>query len=70
MKHIEVVKATEVEVETFILNDFIHHAETRNSEKNISKKALKRLAKKAGLTYTDDQIQFANKIIAAYLEQR
>lgn len=70
MKHIEVVKATEVEVETFILNDFVHPAETRNSEKNISKKVLKRFAKKAGLTYTDDQIQFAKKIMAVYLEQR
>jgi len=70
LKHIEVVKATEVEVETFILNDFIHHPETRKSEKNISKKALKCLAKKAGLTCTDDQIQFAKKIIAVYLEQR
>jgi len=70
LKHIEVVKAGEVEVEPFILNDFIHHAETRKSEKNISKKALKHLAKKTGLTYTDDQIQFAKKIIAVYLEQR
>jgi len=70
LKHIEVVKAGEVEVETFILNDFIHHAEIRKSEKSISKKALKRLAKKEGLTYTDDQIQFAKKIIAVYLEQR
>jgi len=70
LKHIEVVKATEVDVETFILNDFIHHAETRESGKNISKKALKHLAKKAGLAYTEDQIQFAKKIMAVYLEQR
>jgi len=73
LKHIEVVKAGEVEVAPFILSDFIHHAhyaETRNSEKNISKKALKRLAKKAGLAYTENQMQFARKIIAVYLEQR
>ena len=70
MKNIEVVKACEVEVKPFVLSDFTHPEETRNSEKSISKKALKRLAKKAGLTHTDDQIDFAKKIIAVYLEQR
>ena len=70
MKNIEVLKSSEVEVKPFVLSDFTYHEETRNSEKSISKKALKRLAKKAGLTHTDDQIDFAKKIIAVYLEQR
>lgn len=70
MKNIEVVKACEVEVKPFVLRDFIQPSGSKNSEKSISKKALKRLAKKAGLTHTDDQIHFAKKIIAAYLEQR
>jgi len=70
LKNIEVVKSCEVEVKPFVLSDFTHPENTRNSQKEISKKALKRLAKKAGLTHTDDQIHFAKKIIAAYLEQR
>ena len=70
MKNIEVVKSCEVELKPFVLSDFTHHEETRNSEKSISKKALKHLARKAGLTHTDDQIDFAKKIIAVYLEQK
>ena len=70
MKNVEVVKAAEVEVKPFILSDFIHNSVSNDSFKAVSKKELKMVAKKAGLVYTDDQIQFAKKIITAYLAQR
>ena len=70
MKNVEVVKASEVEVKSFILNDFMHNSVSNDSIKAVSKKELKIVAKKAGLHYTDDQIQFAKKIITAYLAQR
>ena len=70
MKNVEVVKASEVEVKSFILNDFMHNSVSNDSIKAVSKKELKIVAKKAGLPYTDDQIQFAKKIIIAYLAQR
>ena len=70
MKSVEVVKAGEVEVKPFILSDFTTHTQSNDSMKTVSKKELKNLAKKIDLEYTDDQIQFAKKIITAYLAQR
>ena len=74
MKVIEVVKADEVEVETFCLNDFTTQINSRDNNeamsKTVSKKELKYLAKQLNLDYNNEQIDFAKKIIKAYLAQR
>jgi len=67
LKKAEVVRADEVEVKPFILDDFIQH-ETQHSLMNkITKKELKHLADDLGLVYDDSQIIFAKKLLNAYL---
>lgn len=77
MRKVEVVKAGEVEVKPFILNDFIQNSvqEARTEAKKemskkanqkVSKKELKSLAKEMGLNYSDDEIQSIKKLIEAY----
>ncbi len=74
MKVIEVVKADEVEIEHFSLKDFTTQVNSINNKENIvktiSKKELKYLAEKLNLDYNDEEIDFAKKIIKAYLAQR
>ena len=73
MKKVEVVKAGEVEVKPFILNDFIQSfvQEVKQETSNkVSKKVLKSLAKEIGLNYSDDEIQDIKKLIEAYEAKR
>jgi hydroxylamine reductase (hybrid-cluster protein) len=74
LKIVEVVKADEVEIEHFYLRDFTTQVNIIKSKENIvktiSKKELKYLAEKLNLDYNDEQIEFAKKIIKAYLAQR
>jgi len=67
LKKIEVVKANEVEVEPFILDDFTQHKAARSMMKKVTKKELKNLADDLGLAYDDTQIFFAKKLLNAYL---
>lgn len=67
MKKVEVVKADEVEVKPFILNDFTQNEASSVSMKKITKKELKDLAASLGLVYDDEQIVFAKKLLSAYL---
>ncbi len=67
MKKVEVVKADEVEVKPFILNDFTQNEASSVSMKKITKKELKDLAASLGLVYDDAQIVFAKKLLSAYL---
>ena len=70
MKRVEVVKASEVEVTPFVLQDFTaNDTETIVSEP-VSKKELKLLAKELGLVYDDTTIAFAKKLINAYIKKR
>jgi hypothetical protein len=65
-----VVKASEVEVTTFFLQNFTaNDTETIISEP-VSKKELKLLAKELGLAYDDETIAFAKKLINAYIKKR
>jgi len=67
LKKVEIVKADEVEVNPFILDEFIQH-ETQHSMMNkITKKELKNLADDLGLVYDDAQIVFTKKLLSAYL---
>lgn len=70
MKKVEVVKAHEVEVKPFILDDFTQNKEKAGSMEKISKKELKRLAEKLGLVYDDEQIRFTKKLMTEYLLNR
>ena len=67
MKKIEVVKAKEVEIKSFIVSDFTQGKEKTGRSEKVSKKELKRLAKEIGLDHSDEQIQFAKKLIEIYL---
>jgi len=70
LKRVEVVKASEVEVTPFVLQDFTaNDTETIVSEP-VSKKELKLLAKELGLVYDDTTIAFAKKLINAYIKKR
>ncbi|WP_373033058.1 hypothetical protein [Sulfurovum sp.] len=67
MKKIEIVKANEVEIEPFILSDFIQHKAAHSMMKKVTKKELKHLADNIGLVYDDAQIVFTKKLLSAYL---
>ena len=67
MKKVEVIKAHEVEVQPFSLDDFTRDDEKQNMTGNISKKELKQLAEDIGLSYNEAQIMFAKKLLNAYL---
>jgi len=67
LKKVKVVKSHEVEVKTFILDDFIQDKAPNDTMKNVTKKELKKLAQKLGLVYDDAQIVFAKKLLSAYL---
>ncbi len=61
------VKADEVEVKPFILDDFIQHKVQQNMMNKVTKKELKNLADELGLVYDDSQIVFTKKLLSAYL---
>jgi len=70
LKRVEVVKASEVEVTSFVLQDFTaNDIETIVSEP-VNKKELKSLAKELGLAYDDEHIAFTKKLINAYIKKR
>jgi len=63
-----VLKADEVEVKPFVLDDFIPHQPVYANMKKITKKELKNLAEVLDLAYDDAQIVFAKKLLNAYME--
>ena len=69
MKRVEVVKASEVEVTPFVLQDFTENNTEAIVSEPVSKKELKLLAKELSLTYDDKDITFAKKLINAYIKR-
>ncbi len=69
MKKVLVVKASEVKVSPFVLDDFIVKQKHGNMNQ-ITKKALKHLADDLGLSYDDKQISFTKKLMTAYLQRQ
>ena len=64
-----VVREEEVEVKPIDLHLFsLQHIE-RRKQKKVSRKALKEIAESLGLLYDDGQIDFAKKLINAYMEK-
>ncbi len=68
MKKVAVVKADEVEVKPFILDNFIPHKAAYSSMHKVTKKELRNLAEDLGLAYDDAQIVFTKKLTNAYIE--
>lgn len=66
MRSILLVRKSEVNIKPFILDDF---TKEKISEKKITKKYLKYLAKSLGLVYDDKNIAFTKKMMTAYLER-
>ena len=62
------VKASEVEVTPFVLQDFT--ANDTETMVSVSKKELKSLAKELGLAHDDEHIAFTKKLINAYMKKR
>lgn len=67
MKRVEVLRACEIEVKPFILDDFIPHKVAYSSRNKVTKKELRNLAEDLGLAYDDAKIVFAKKLLSAYL---
>lgn len=67
MKKIEIVKANEVEVKPFLLDDFTQNKVKHSMMKKVTKKELKHLANDLGLACDDAQIVFTKKLLNAYL---
>ena len=63
------VKASEVKVKPFVLDDFIQDKETHGSIKKVTKKELRTLAGNLGLKYVDSDIVFTKKLMTAYLKK-
>ena len=61
------VKANEVVVKPFILDDLIQEDLRDDVTKKVTKKELKHLADDLGLAYDDAQIVFAKKLLNAYV---
>jgi hypothetical protein len=70
LKRVVVVSAEEVEVKPFLFADFTQGETVSPSEKKVTKKELKRLAKKIGLSYSDEEIASIKKLIEAYMAKR
>ena len=64
-----IVKASEVEVKPFVLDDFTQDKETHGSMKKVTKKELRTLADDLGLKYEDSDIVFTKKLMTAYLKK-
>ena len=67
MKKVEIVKANEVEVKPFSLDDFTQHKVQYSMMNKVTKKELKNLADDLGLVYDEVQIVFTKKLLSAYL---
>jgi len=66
----KVVESSKVDIEPFVLNNFIVKKKSKNLLKIVSKKELRSLAEELNLEYNSEQIDFAKKIIKAYLAKR
>ena len=70
MKRVEVIKAGEVKTEPFVLEDFIEAKVKPVTMEKITKKRLKETAKELGLSYDDEKLIFAKKILMYYMTKQ
>jgi len=69
LKKVLLVKASEIKVRPFVLDDFIQDKENDATMKKVTKKELRNLADDLGLKYEDSNIVFTKKILIAYLKK-
>ncbi len=70
MKKAKIVTSDEVNVQPFVLSDFMKDKAPRDTMAKVSKQELKSLAQTLGLTYNESQIVFAKKLLSAYLQRK
>jgi len=70
LKKVEVVKANEVDVTAFILQNFTVSEPEYTRLEPVGKKELKILAQELGLAYDENHIAFTKKLINAYIKKR
>lgn len=68
MKRVEVVNPASVKVSPFILHEFIAPRGASANPEKVTKKALRAMAKELGVSYDESQIEFAKKMINAYIK--
>ena len=69
MKRVEVVRAESVKVSPFILGEFTAQTSASKMDNRVTKKALRSVAKELNIPYDEGCIEFAKKVINAYLER-
>ena len=70
MKKVLVVKAEEVDIKPFHLENFTRNETKSSVTQKVTKKELKSLAKRIGLSYSDEEIVSVKKLIEAYMAKR
>ena len=70
MKKVIRVKSNEVEIKTFVMDDFIDTEKNCFDTKKVTRKELKMIADDLGLTYDDKAIIFSKKLINRYLAKK
>ena len=68
MKRVEVVNPASVKVSPFILHEFMSPKDTSMKYEKVTKKALRTIANELGISYDESHIEFAKKIINAYVK--
>ncbi|MBD3791543.1 MAG: hypothetical protein IE918_05235 [Campylobacterales bacterium] len=68
MKRVEVVNPAGVKVSPFILHEFMAPEETFSKPGKVTKKALRTIANELGIPYDESHIEFAKKMINAYIK--
>jgi len=69
LRKVEVVKAEEVDVEPLEVQHFVVEKREGRILRTVSKKELKKIAESLGLVYNDAQINFAKKLMNAYMKK-
>ena len=64
------VKAEEVEIKPFHLENFTQNGTKSSVTQKVTKKELRNLAKKIGLSYSDEEIASIKKLVEAYMVKR
>ncbi|MDM5271334.1 hypothetical protein PGH07_04020 [Sulfurovum sp. zt1-1] len=68
MKRVEVVNPASVKVSPFILNEFMSPKDTSIKPEKVTKKAVRDIANELGISYDESHIEFAKKLINAYVK--
>lgn len=68
MRRVEVVNPASVKVSPFILHEFMSQRTTSAKQEKVTKKTLRAIAKELEISYDESHIEFAKKMINAYVK--